>query len=82
METRQMYLVAQLSEEHAIERVEAVVMNGSNVVYISDHPKRELRKGIDIHETFEAARTASLRFIDIKLHRYSEFRERIAAARE
>lgn len=82
METRQMYLVAHLSEEHAIERVEAIVCNGNNVVYISDHPRRELRQGIDIHESFEDARKASLRFIDTKLHRYAEFRQRVISSKE
>ena len=66
MLTRQMWLVAHLSGERTVERVEAVVGNGAEV-FVADHPKRCLRLGVDIHETFVAARDASVRYLETKI---------------
>ena len=65
MQTCQMWLVAHLSEERIVERVEAVV--AGTLAYIADHPKRCLTLGVDIHPTFDAARKASVRYLDTKI---------------
>ena len=68
-----MYLVAQLSEEHTVERVEAIVGQGE-LVYVAEHPRRELRYCVDVYDTFKEAQKASLRYIDRKLQRYAALR--------
>lgn len=74
MLTKQMWLVAHLSDEKAVERVEAVVGFG-NYVYIADHPRRCLTLGIDIYETFGDARNASVSYLDHKIQQLSVLRE-------
>lgn len=76
MLTKQMWLVAHLSDTKEIERVEAVVGSGA-LMYIADHPRRCLTLGVDIHETFNAARVSSVSYLDNKLQHLTVLRDAI-----
>lgn len=77
MQTQQLWLVAHLSEQHQIERVEAVIGSGK-VMYISDHPKRCLMLDVDLWTTFDDARNASVRYIDAKIYNLGLMRDAAA----
>lgn len=77
MQTQQFWLVAHLSGEHVVERVEAVV-GISKVMYIADHPKRCLMLNVDLWGTFDEARDASVRYIDAKIYNLGLMREAAA----
>lgn len=76
MLTRQMWLEASLSEAHAVERVEAVV-NNTGMVFIGEHPVRGLVHHVDIHDSFEEAKQASIRHLDHRIKKLVELRDAV-----
>lgn len=82
METKQMWITAQLSADNFVEQVEAVIDANTNTVYIASHPKRTLQVGRDIFKTFDEAQTASMWYIDERLRHYRSIRNAIGNARE
>lgn len=77
METRQLWLVAHLSESADVTRVEVVVAADGGV-YIDNHPRRRLAVNIDVFSAFDAAKQASIRHYSDRIKQLRYLRDSVS----
>lgn len=76
MQTAQMWLVAHLSETQTVTRVEVLLGTG-NIVFIDEHPRRQLHTGVDVWPTFNEARDASLKHYSGRIRQFRYLRDTV-----